>query len=71
MKIECLTTFLDGRDRFENGDIRTVEDSRGARFVAHGWAKDLSGAVTEAIAAEPVTTLKVKNSKIGTGDNNG
>jgi hypothetical protein len=45
MKIKCLTTFLDGKDRFEADDIRTVDDERGARFCANGWAEDLSGAV--------------------------
>lgn len=29
MKIEALTTFLDGTDRFEAGDVRTVADERG------------------------------------------
>lgn len=45
MKIEALTTFLDGKDRFEPTDIRTVDDGRGAYFVNNGWAKDLSGEV--------------------------
>ncbi|HQU77988.1 MAG TPA: hypothetical protein PLU47_00825 [Azonexus sp.] len=45
MKIEALTTFLDGKDRFEQGDIRTVDGERGAYFVENGWAKDLSGEV--------------------------
>lgn len=39
MKIEALTPFLDGTDRFEAGDIRTVSDERGYKFIAHGWAK--------------------------------
>lgn len=38
MKIEIMTTFLDGRDRFESGDVRTVSDEDGERFVAAGWA---------------------------------
>ena len=38
MKIICTTKFLDGRDRFEAGDARTVDDERGAYFVANGWA---------------------------------
>ena len=29
MKIEATTTFLDGVDRFEVGDIRTVDNDRG------------------------------------------
>lgn len=43
MRIKVLTTFLDGKDRFEKDDERTVENERGARFVAAGWAKSLSG----------------------------
>ena len=38
MKITCTTTFLDGPERFESGDVRTVDDKRGAYFVANGWA---------------------------------
>lgn len=38
MRIHCLTPFLDGTDRFEKDDHRTVDDERGARFVAAGWA---------------------------------
>ena len=36
MKIECLTTFLDGKDRYESGDVRTVDDEKVAQFVANG-----------------------------------
>jgi hypothetical protein len=43
MRIECLTTFLDGRDRFEAGDLRTIDDERAAVFIGHGWAKSLDG----------------------------
>lgn len=38
MKIICTTTFLDGRERFEVGETRIVDDARGAYFVANGWA---------------------------------
>lgn len=70
MRIECTTTFLDGTDRFEAGDIRTVDDERGARLVANGWAKDLSGRVA---TGEPAgnADLNIANSRIGTGDNHG
>ena len=30
MKIVCMTTFLDGPDRFEAADVRTVDDERAA-----------------------------------------
>lgn len=65
MKIQCTTTFLDGTDRFENGDVRTVEDERGARFVAAGWATDLAGRVATGDAFEGETTLDIQNVKMG------
>ena len=33
MKIKILSTFLDGTDRFEKGDERTVDDERAERLV--------------------------------------
>ena len=45
MKIEALTTFLHGADRYEPGDVRTVDDELGAYFCRAGWCKDQSGAV--------------------------
>jgi hypothetical protein len=41
MRIECKTTFLDGAERFEAGDIRTVDDARAQLFLAHGWASEV------------------------------
>lgn len=69
MKIECKTTFLDGRDRFEAGDVRTVDDSKAAYFINNGWAAKVGeeGAVP---ASGPVT-LAVDNAVMGTGDSNG
>jgi hypothetical protein len=65
MKIESLTTFLDGRARFEAGDIRTVPDADGERFVAAGWAKDISGAIETGMAAAGATDLDIHNSTLG------
>ena len=65
MKIEALTTFLDGRDRFEAGDIRSVSDVDGARFVAAGWAKDISGAIATGTVAAGATDLEIHNSTLG------
>lgn len=59
MKITCTTTFLDGPERFEAGDVRQVDDERGARFVAAGWAT-AEGAETAATAAGDVA-LDVQN----------
>ncbi len=66
MKIEALSTFLDGRDRFEAGDIRTVPDADGARFCAAGWAKDISGTTATGDSASGSTDLAVDNSTLGT-----
>lgn len=51
MRIKCLTTFLDGSDRFERDDLRTVDDERGAYFIAQGWAA-AEGAATPATLPE-------------------
>ena len=70
MKIECLSTFLDGRDRFEIGDVRTVDDERGAKFVAAGWAKDTDGRVATGESASGAD-LKIDSALSATGDSNG
>lgn len=71
MKIECLTTFLDGKDRYESGDVRTVEDEKGAQFVANGWAKDVAGRVATGGKVSGATDLTINKSVIGLGDSNG
>ena len=71
MKIECLTTFLDGKDRYESGDVRTVDDEKGAQFVANGWAKDVTGRVVTGDAVTVGADLAINNSVIGLGDSNG
>ncbi len=56
MRIECLTTFLDGRERFEKGDIFTIDDDAAARFIKNGWAREAGKTTDPAPAtAEPVT----------------
>ncbi len=62
MKITCLTTFLDGSDRFEKGDVRTVDDARAAYFIANGWAT--AGAEPVAPVGGPVN-LDVQEAQIG------
>jgi len=71
MKIQVLSTFLDGTDRFEKDDCRTVSDDDGARFVANGWAEYVDGRVATGASASGETNLSVNNSVIGTGDSNG
>jgi hypothetical protein len=68
MKIICDTTFLDGVDRFEAGDARTVDDQRGAYFVANGWAHPAGAepaAEPAAAAAADSVTLAVNNGTLG------
>jgi hypothetical protein len=69
MRIECKSSFLDGAERFEAGDIRTVSDARGHRFMAHGWAAEVGQPATPQ-GAEPVT-LDIHNAANGTKDSNG
>lgn len=72
MKIKATTLFLDGADRFEAGDERTVPDERGAYFVANGWAEDVAGRVATGEAEAAATTdLNINNSGLGLGDSNG
>jgi hypothetical protein len=58
MKIICDTTFLDGLDRFEKGEIRVVDDARAAAFIKHGWAH-AEGGEASAPAASASTDLDV------------
>jgi hypothetical protein len=62
MKIRALTTFLDGRDRFEADDQRTVDDARGHRFVAHGWAVEV-GQEPVAVDAQAAADLVIHHAK--------
>lgn len=60
MRIECTTTFLDGRERFEAGDTFTVSDERGAAFIANGWAKKVGDETPAALPSQD-TTLDIHN----------
>lgn len=46
----CLTTFLDGRDRFVKGETR--EHEKAAYFIEQGWAV-AAGAAPSADVAMP------------------
>lgn len=48
MKIKVIETFLDGRTRYEAGEVRVVSDEDGRHFCAAGWAEDVDGAVPTA-----------------------
>lgn len=69
MQIKCSTTFLDGKDRFEKDDIRTVDDERGAYFIEQGWASEVGADPVAADAGD--VTLSIHSSNHATGDSNG
>jgi len=62
VKVKCLTTFLDGKDRFEKDDIRSVPDEDAARFIANAWAEPV---------AEGPTSLDIKSVTHKTGATHG
>lgn len=64
MQIKCLTTFLDGRDRFEQGDTRAVSDEQADRFIAAGWASSLDGQAVQPAAG--ATDLVIHKARQGT-----
>lgn len=70
MKIVCDTTFLDGRDRFEKGDVRTVSDEDGARFIKNKWAHKLGDSPADLPLMDPAN-LDVQNAKHAQGVTNG
>ena len=59
MKIEMLEKVMHGRDVFEAGETRVVDDDLGAYFCGLGWAKDTAGRVptgernTQAVTLTP------------------
>lgn len=71
MKIKCLTTFLDGKNRFEKDDVRTVDDDSGASFVANGWASDVSGALATGNQQAGESSLDIHNAVMGQESKNG
>lgn len=69
-RIVCDTTFLDGTDRFEKGDVRTVDRERALRFVEAGWAHAEGTAAAEP-AAQGALDLQVQSAVIGQEVRNG
>jgi hypothetical protein len=70
MRIECTDTFLDGRERFERGDIFTIDDAQAKRFVANKWAKEVGAPAPAVLGAEPAT-LDIQSASMGQKDNHG
>lgn len=61
MKIKVLNTFLEGRERFEKDDVRTVSDEDGDRFVGNGWAEDISGLVATGAESGDAVDLNINS----------
>ena len=70
MKINCTTTFKEGRETFHEGDQRTVSDEDGARFIANGWAV-AAGDAPQPLPNLPPVDLSIDSAKHATGDSNG
>lgn len=64
MRIECTTTFLHGRERFEAGDIFTIGDEAAAYFIKSGWAKQV-GAEQPASAHQGPVDLQINSGAHG------
>lgn len=64
MRITCTQTFLDGRDRFEAGETRIVDDERAARFIALHWAHE-EGADPAVLASAAPADLNIQNGHHG------
>lgn len=70
MRITVSSTFKHGRDRFVQGDTRTVSDEDGHYFIAHGWAV-AAGEPPVAPPSVPPVTLDPQNILITQGVQNG
>lgn len=64
MKINCTTTFKEGKETFYEGDQRTVSDEDGARFISNGWASEVGAEAAPAPASGDVT-LEVQDGLMG------
>jgi hypothetical protein len=67
MRIFCLTSFKDGTRLFENGDVCTLTDIDGQRFIDNGWAA-VEGEEVKAAPGAPTVDLNVHGSFLGVVD---
>lgn len=71
MKIEMLTSVKDMVDglpsSLEKGDVRTVPEKDGYRFIGHGWAKEHPNGAAEA-PAEGSVDLNIHSGTLGSSD---
>jgi hypothetical protein len=68
MRIKVKELIKHGRERYEAGDERTVDDELGAYFVENGWAAEVGGADVDPLPH--AVTLDVKSGKHGVKDSN-
>ena len=62
MKITATTTFLHGRERYEEGSEYDVESALAGYFVANGWASG-TGRTARALTAEQEVTLDIQDGR--------
>ena len=70
-RIHCNTTFLDGVDRFEAGDVRSLDAERAARLIASGWASPADAPTSSAPADQSAADLTIKSAKHAQGAKHG
>lgn len=63
MEIKVLKTFLDGRNPFEVGEVRKVDDVDGEYFCSCGWAEDVAGTVPTGEIKPGTTRLDIRGIK--------
>lgn len=74
MWIRCKTDYLDGRDRFNAGELRLVSDERGMFYIYEGWAEEApSPNLTDLPEAGEGTStdLDIQSGTLALGDNYG
>jgi len=73
MKIRANQVFLDGYDRFEEGEEYDVDPGRGEYFCRNGWAtsEEFSGTPVDAPVSNEEASLEVHDVTQGVEANNG
>lgn len=65
MRIVCHTRFLDGTDEFHKDDARTVDDARGQKFIAYGWASEVGATRAQPdVKASAETVLDIQDANL-------
>lgn len=64
MNITATTTFLHGRDRYEEGEDYDVDTALAGYFVGNGWATSESRSA-RALVTEQEVTLDIHDGELG------